>query len=357
MSSPVIIDCRGHLLGRLSSIVAKQLLNGQQIVCVRTEEINISGSRTSRGARYCCRAVLLPRQRLRLCFVGLACAVRGVLRRGVAASVLSWPLSALLRVCHSPRQLFARKPLCCIASRLLTCNCVCTWLGTRVLWLWRRLLLADFRNKLKFFEKLRKHHNTNPKRGPFHFRAPSRILYHTVRGMIPHKTARGKAALARLKVRGVCTKQPPCWAARATARRLQRAHHPVLSRLTRGAGVRGCPPALRQEEAHGDPRGSARHPPEVRTSPLLPPRHRTSRRQLPCAHSAAVACVSACVQQLAHAHLLAVLFAVVLPLWHPRGRAHVPLLCRLPARCFAGPAASSRAWAAWRPRPAGSTST
>lgn len=36
--------------------------------------------------------------------------------------------------------------------------------------------------------------------GPFHFRAPSRIFYKTVRGMIPHKTARGAAALERLKV-------------------------------------------------------------------------------------------------------------------------------------------------------------
>ena len=63
------------------------------------------------------------------------------------------------------------------------------------------VLNSDFRNKLKFFEKLRKHHNTNPKRGPFHFRAPSRILYHTIRGMIPHKSFRGKQALARLKVR------------------------------------------------------------------------------------------------------------------------------------------------------------
>lgn len=102
MSKPIIVDCRGHLLGRLASILAKQLLNGQAIVAVRTEEINISGS--------------------------------------------------------------------------------------------------HFRNKLKFFDKLRKHHNTNPKRGPFHFRAPSRILYHTVRGMIPHKTFRGKQALQRLKV-------------------------------------------------------------------------------------------------------------------------------------------------------------
>jgi large subunit ribosomal protein L13Ae len=42
--------------------------------------------------------------------------------------------------------------------------------------------------------------DTNALTGPFHFRAPSRIFYKTVRGMIPHKTARGAAAMERLKV-------------------------------------------------------------------------------------------------------------------------------------------------------------
>ena len=36
--------------------------------------------------------------------------------------------------------------------------------------------------------------------GPFHFRASARICYKAVRGMIPPKTARGAAALERLKV-------------------------------------------------------------------------------------------------------------------------------------------------------------
>lgn len=40
----IVVDCRGHLLGRLASKVAKELLNGQKIVAVRTEEIVISGS-------------------------------------------------------------------------------------------------------------------------------------------------------------------------------------------------------------------------------------------------------------------------------------------------------------------------
>jgi hypothetical protein len=44
------------------------------------------------------------------------------------------------------------------------------------------------------------HHHADSTAGPFHFRAPSRIFYKAVRGMIPHKTARGAAALERLKV-------------------------------------------------------------------------------------------------------------------------------------------------------------
>lgn len=98
----VIIDGKGHLLGRLASIVAKQLLNGQKVVVVRCEQLNISGD--------------------------------------------------------------------------------------------------FFRNKLKFHDYLRKSTRYNKKKGPFHFRAPSRILYKAIRGMIPHKTARGAAALERLKV-------------------------------------------------------------------------------------------------------------------------------------------------------------
>ena len=43
-STPIVIDGKGHLLGRLASIISKQVLNGQKIVVVRCEEINISGS-------------------------------------------------------------------------------------------------------------------------------------------------------------------------------------------------------------------------------------------------------------------------------------------------------------------------
>ena len=40
----VVVDTRGHLLGRLASLIAKELLLGQHVVCVRCEEINISGT-------------------------------------------------------------------------------------------------------------------------------------------------------------------------------------------------------------------------------------------------------------------------------------------------------------------------
>jgi len=98
----VIIDGKGHLIGRLASVLAKELLNGQKVVVVRCEEIQISGSL--------------------------------------------------------------------------------------------------FRNQLIFSKFLQHRGNTNPKRGPIHYRSPARILWRTIRGMMPHKKERGQAALERLKV-------------------------------------------------------------------------------------------------------------------------------------------------------------
>lgn len=43
-NTPFIVDGKGHLLGRLASIVAKQILLGQKVVVVRSELINVSGS-------------------------------------------------------------------------------------------------------------------------------------------------------------------------------------------------------------------------------------------------------------------------------------------------------------------------
>lgn len=40
----ILLDGRGHLLGRLASIIAKTLLQGNRVTVVRTEQINISGN-------------------------------------------------------------------------------------------------------------------------------------------------------------------------------------------------------------------------------------------------------------------------------------------------------------------------
>jgi large subunit ribosomal protein L13Ae len=118
------------LLGRLASTVAKQLLNGQKIVVVRCEALNISGEFF--------RAKRMPTP--------------------------SKPTTPTLEK---------------FGSRL-----------TRI-----------FLHTVKYHAYLRKITRYNPTRGgPFHFRAPARIFYKTVRGMIPHKTARGAAAMERLKV-------------------------------------------------------------------------------------------------------------------------------------------------------------
>ena len=80
----VVVDTRGHLLGRLASLIAKELLMGQHVVCVRCEEINISGTfiRNKRKAPARRRAV------------ALAQAVAGVLAGG------DW---RLLRIGAAPR--------------------------------------------------------------------------------------------------------------------------------------------------------------------------------------------------------------------------------------------------------------
>jgi len=57
-----------------------------------------------------------------------------------------------------------------------------------------------YRNKLKIMEYLRKRHLTKPSRGPFHGRSPSKMFKHVIRGMLPHKTARGQGAFNNLKV-------------------------------------------------------------------------------------------------------------------------------------------------------------
>jgi len=41
---PIVVDGAGHIAGRLASIVAKKLLEGERVVVVNTEKIFVSGS-------------------------------------------------------------------------------------------------------------------------------------------------------------------------------------------------------------------------------------------------------------------------------------------------------------------------
>lgn len=52
MAKTVVVDARGHLLGRLASIVAKQVLSGHHIVVVRAEEMVISGGLIRQKMKY-----------------------------------------------------------------------------------------------------------------------------------------------------------------------------------------------------------------------------------------------------------------------------------------------------------------
>jgi len=54
------------------------------------------------------------------------------------------------------------------------------------------------RNRVKYAQFRKKRMNTNPGKGPFHFKSPARMVWRTIRGMVHQKTARGQEALARL---------------------------------------------------------------------------------------------------------------------------------------------------------------
>jgi len=47
-----VIDARGHILGRLSSIIAKRLLNGEKIVVINAEKALITGEKSIVFHRY-----------------------------------------------------------------------------------------------------------------------------------------------------------------------------------------------------------------------------------------------------------------------------------------------------------------
>eukprot|EP01083_Nonionella_stella_P214635 773209_1 len=74
-------------------------------------------------------------------------------------------------------------------------------MGTKIIVLrCERIVISGhiIRNKLKMRMFRRHRMNTNPRRGPFHYNQPSRMFYRVVRGMIPHKTPRGKQMMSLL---------------------------------------------------------------------------------------------------------------------------------------------------------------
>lgn len=52
MAKRVVVDARHHMLGRLASITAKELLSGQRVVVVRCEEIALSGGLVRQKMKY-----------------------------------------------------------------------------------------------------------------------------------------------------------------------------------------------------------------------------------------------------------------------------------------------------------------
>jgi large subunit ribosomal protein L13Ae len=60
------------------------------------------------------------------------------------------------------------------------------------------MIITVVRNRVKFAQFRQKRMNTNPGRGPYHFKSPSMMVWRTIRGMVNQKTVRGQSALKRL---------------------------------------------------------------------------------------------------------------------------------------------------------------
>jgi large subunit ribosomal protein L13Ae len=58
--------------------------------------------------------------------------------------------------------------------------------------------LSVVRNRVKYAQFRKIHMNTNPGRGPFHYKSPAMMVWRTIRGMVHQMTARGQDALKRL---------------------------------------------------------------------------------------------------------------------------------------------------------------
>jgi len=56
------------------------------------------------------------------------------------------------------------------------------------------------RNRVKYAQFRKKRMNTNPSKGPYHYKSPAKMVWRTIRGMVPHKSPRGAEALARISL-------------------------------------------------------------------------------------------------------------------------------------------------------------
>ena len=170
-SQTVVIDARGHMLGRLASVLAKQLLNGQQVVRPRLDQLpaHDTASATAR-----CDTQHSFQDADCIETVGRQTAsgqslTRTVLHRSAsAASALGKQVSWGVTASESLKAVYdgvpVRPPQVVVRAEDIVIS------GGLV------------RQKMKYDRFLRKRMNTNPSRGPYHYRAPSRILWRTIRG-------------------------------------------------------------------------------------------------------------------------------------------------------------------------------
>jgi large subunit ribosomal protein L13 len=79
-----------------------------------------------------------------------------------------------------------------VAKRLLN--------GNKVIILNAEKAIISGKKKSKIAEAKKFLEVGSPKRGPFHYRRPDRILRKTVRGMLPYRQPKGKTAYKRLRV-------------------------------------------------------------------------------------------------------------------------------------------------------------
>lgn len=84
-----------------------------------------------------------------------------------------------------------------------------------------RFIGSLFRNRVKFQEYLNRRLAFNPRRAFKHYRAPSRVFWKTVRGMLNYKSKRG-------------------WASLGT--------YPIVYRHRASQGIRRCPPSFRHSQ-------------------------------------------------------------------------------------------------------------